>query len=163
MKTAIQKEAEQLVEATLAECMSVAKSHRDVFDHRFSVPELTMSWAANRTRSRGGVRRGKPIVSIAMGCHVPTEIPEVEGYYMTEYSHIRNSKRIGAFHSVDWRDVVKAVVCHEVAHSIQYQPLYQFNQFYQKPHGDGWRTLYGKLRDELVNGSQHIFGRGCAR
>lgn len=66
--------------------------------------------------------------------------------YFQEYKRHAKSLHIGSFVSESPTLIHKAVVCHEMAHAIQF-----WNGSPGKPHGSRWRILYRALRDEWVN------------
>jgi hypothetical protein len=103
--------------------------------------ELRMDWNHRRRRSLGGVR-----LSLAMYHYVPLD--GQGGGKMREYAQLRHVPDIGDLVSGDWRDAVRCLVAHEVAHCAQ--------RTLRRPqdrmgHGSGWQELYRLLRCGCVN------------
>lgn len=74
-------------------------------------------------------------------------------YYFCEYASIDKDPEIGGFIIEDESHVLLCIVCHEVAHTIQYWNHYLSASYMKrmKPHGDEWRTVYRALRNHLLN------------
>lgn len=72
-------------------------------------------------------------------------------WFHVEYARIIDDPDIGSFVSDDWRDHVKAVIAHELAHAIAYWNKREIKGRDIKPHGSEWRKIYRHLRKELVN------------
>lgn len=74
--------------------------------------------------------------------------------FMLEYSAFSKHALIGSqtFHNRD--DALLCLVAHEVSHHVQYAygPITDWlRHTYQKPHGTGFRNIYGILRKNVVN------------
>lgn len=76
---------------------------------------------------------------------------------LREYARIRIDHEIGNFVSDSLDDVVKAMVCHELAHVIDYWNWHKGGRKDRRPvpHGSDWRFIYRQLRRHfgLVNES----------
>lgn len=72
-----------------------------------------------------------------------------------EYKRIAADNIIGGFIDDDWRNCLKATVCHEVAHEAITQ--YKYNKPRPlktrtwTPHGTAWQYVYAILRRSIVN------------
>jgi hypothetical protein len=72
----------------------------------------------------------------------------------TEYPAFKNDPRIGSIFCDNPEICLLALVAHEVAHHVQYRygPYTRhLKKKYQKPHGEGFRYIYGLLRSRLIN------------
>lgn len=76
---------------------------------------------------------------------------------LEEYASIRKDPVIGDYFPEDSYKATKALVCHEVAHAIQYWNWHRGGEKKAerpKPHGHEWRVIYRALRSHygLVRG-----------
>lgn len=155
----VKAEAERIVHETVRHCCRVAR--RKEFELGLPSdwkPTVKISWSENRSRSRGGkgsrgLYGGHGGISIVLAHKVPKN--GLGGGTFREYSHIEKEPVIGAFTTLDWRNTVRAVVAHEVAHAIQHWLRWygkgNRRSDYDTPHGAGWQRLYALLRHEVVN------------
>lgn len=121
-------------------------------------PTVKMDWSQNRTRSRGGVGGsglyGEGAISLAMLRHTP-ESGAGPGTF-AEYAHIARRKDIGTLEASDWRQSVRALVAHEIAHAVQRTTEKHARRqgrmvSRSKPHGAEWQAIYRLLRTACVN------------
>jgi hypothetical protein len=114
-----------------------------------------------RTSSRGGYRNRRAYITIApdMNRALPNTL-----YNFNEYSSFAHSNVIGSCQG-SARLVFEALLCHELAHAIQYwarstrTPLNKPSQntaglsrsALNPPHGQGFREIYRALRLSLIN------------
>lgn len=115
---------------------------------------LKLSWHENRASSRGGMRNGKPWVSLAL-----RELrPNRDTFNFCEYDHIANSKNMGTCHG-SWQVYLAALVAHEVSHAVQHKCLRMSSSNWggftrsqlRTSHGMGWQEVYRYLRVSWVN------------
>ena len=117
-----------------------------------------------RTKHYGGLYVGatesldlwaQPGILIATHCFDEKHHPE--GYAHVEYPQIQDNPIIGTVKG--WERMVKAAVCHEIAHATtEYpwdtEPGLNFVPRDIKPfkdHSDTWIAVYGYLRERFVN------------
>lgn len=113
--------------------------------------------------SFGGMKNGIPVLCIS--------IPRLEDdliYEYREYRSIANLKYIGNIDDATWEEYVTALICHEMAHVIDYM-LYSHSHIFLKErtplsehilqehrkrkhrvHGTPWRKIYYFLRSRFV-------------
>lgn len=74
-------------------------------------------------------------------------------YYFSEYSSIDRDPEIGGFIVEEDHHALLGIVCHEVAHTIQYWNHFLSANYLSrmKPHGTEWRTIYRALRNRILN------------
>lgn len=110
--------------------------------NRRTPPVLRLSWDPHRRASWGGPR------SVSLMLAEVYRIDLFGGYFpihFEEYAHIRNKPDIGSFHSDDWRDILAALVAHEVAHFLQCHVVAPWVDM-ERAHGSGWQLIYRILR-----------------
>lgn len=117
----------------------------------FQMGEVKFDFSKNRVRSRGGIATFNgvwmPFISIAM--HNYTQPTNVYRFY--EYKSYDEDKVIGGFYSDNIEHRLKAVLCHEMAHAIQFWRKYYCNLQNVKPHGEEFKTYYAALRQVFLN------------
>ena len=128
-------------------------------------PSVKISWNQNRRHCRGGCARkglhNDGAISMVLNRHVPADGTErmVE---FEEYRHIAKDPCIGDTILTGWRDKLRTVVLHEVAHAVQYMLYFrrpgwsaptQAKQAlnWRRAHGEGWQAVYRILRHHLIN------------
>jgi hypothetical protein len=146
--------------------LSIAKMETYV-QMKLSAPtfklKTTISFGDRRCRSWGGIRGGRPFVSLAVKRF---EIARVAGTAIDflEYSNIKSDPVIGSLAGVSWTKAVDALVAHEIAHAVQYYPgtkknamaAFGFNDSQSrslKNHNIFWQKIYADLRTKFVNGA----------
>lgn len=165
----LRSEAEALVYETTKLCARVARRKSSELSLPSDwKPRVKISWSRGRSRSRGGRISSTHTyghhggISLVMHRYVP--VSGDGGGTFSEYKMFADDPTIGAFQSDDWRDAVKALVAHEVAHAIQYwifahKPGGRHRRIdYKTAHGQGFRMIYALLRGELVNPSLRAKG-----
>lgn len=137
------------------------------------LPYLKSRVGMREGTSRGGMKHGRPWISLALGGHVAmTERrrsalnswlegkpqPRIKhwrraalwkafGWPFSEYAGFENDPEIGQFFSEDWQHHIKALVLHEWAHVVQFNGTKPAGQ----AHGHTFRLVYRTLRQELLN------------
>jgi len=156
-------EAEALVHDTVAACVRIGKRkstglRRPRRTWKGWFPKVTTNWTLGRSTSRGGVRRYVPFVNIAMRAHLAWDmvLSDAPTFQYKEYASIASEPAIGAFSTPDWRHVIEAITCHEVAHAFAVTMgmpgnFLEMRRRFAKIHGPGWRELYALFRGELLN------------
>ena len=72
--------------------------------------------------------------------------------YLNEYKSYQDCNIIGSAKCDNPETMLLAIVAHEIAHHVQHR--YCLHKFgFAKPHGDGFKRLYGYLRRALINQS----------
>lgn len=127
----------------------------------FQMGESKFDFSSRRTTSKGGVSKidgvWVPFINIAMHSYVyPTNV-----YRFYEYKSYDEDKVIGGFYSDNMEHRVTAVICHEMAHAIQFWRKFYCNLQTIKPHGDDFKKYYAILRQVYLNNDlpdQQIMG-----
>lgn len=114
----------------------------------FRLRLIKLDWTPSRRSSRGGIYAKGPGINIAMASAYPT--PENYLYRFYEYPSYDNDKVIGGFLSKNSFEKTKAIICHEIAHAIQFFS-YDKNKIRCKPHGPIFKKYYTILREEFIN------------
>ena len=117
----------------------------------FQMGEVKLDFSKSRTTSKGGVVKfdgvWMPFINVAM--HNYTQATNVYRFY--EYKSYDEDKIIGGFYSDNIEHRIKAVLCHEMAHAIQFWHKYYNNIQNVKPHGEEFKTYYAALRQVFLN------------
>lgn len=117
----------------------------------FQIGETKFDFSKRRTTSKGGIARLDgiwiPFINIAM--HNYTQPTNVYRFY--EYKSYDEDKVIGGFYSDNIEHRIIAVICHEMAHAIQYWRKYYCDLQNVKPHGEEFKTYYAALRQVFLN------------
>ena len=118
-------------------------------------PEIRLSWSSKRRYSRGGLSGWKrPFISLGMAAISQANLHPVIGSRFAEYKRINRDSLIGGFISKDWLDYYRCLTIHEMAHAMQgflYLADSGLREQMAKPHGTGWRSIYGLLRRTVLN------------
>lgn len=107
-------------------------------------PQIRCSTARSRTHSLGGPAG----ISIALRYY--RGLPERIQHH--EYSRIRRDPEIGALGWIGWRDHLKAVVAHEMAHWVHLSSAARYPHEQgadAAPHGRAWQEIYRIFRRHL--------------
>lgn len=110
---------------------------------------VTTDWAKNRRTHRGGIYKQGPGINIAM--HLLYRPANTNFYRFYEYRSYDSNKHIGGFYSNNAEHREKAIICHEIAHAVQFFS-YKKENIRCKPHGPVFKKYYKILREEFVNG-----------
>lgn len=117
----------------------------------FQMGEIKFDFSKHRTRSKGGIGQLNgiwvPFINIAMYNYIqPSSI-----YRFYEYKSYDEDKVIGGFYSNNNEHRLTAVICHEMAHAIQFWRKYYCNLQTVKPHGEDFKQYYAALRQVYLN------------
>lgn len=144
MGKGVKKEHHDLVMKYAIECM------RELSDKKYGIGKLDIPFNVEthyRKEGYGGWGSRRRIL-------INTFYIDEERRSCWEYPSHRDCKIIGAF-VANPELVLKATVAHEIAHHIQYAYKDRFSpamkKELRKPHGLGWKRIYGWLRSELIN------------
>lgn len=117
----------------------------------FQMGEVKFDFSKRRVTSKGGISKLEgvwvPFINIAM--HNYTQPTNVYRFY--EYKSYDEDKVIGGFYSDNIEHRLKAVLCHEMAHAIQFWRSYYCNLQNVKPHGEEFKTYYAAIRQVFLN------------
>jgi hypothetical protein len=152
------------VEAKVAEIVSQVPSIfpeiSQLFVERFELKIISTCSVVKKRgmRPHGGTKaNGSPFVQMEI-----LRYKDCEYTSHIEYAHIAADPEIGKMDRVHWTKSVAAMVCHEIAHAIEYwfesrtlKPQTSFA--YYSPgrisgHGSKWQSIYRILRNRFVNG-----------
>jgi hypothetical protein len=165
---AARREAEAVVRSTMADLMETIRSscYADRLPANWA-PSVKMDWSENRSRSRGGAG-GKGLyedggLSLAMRRRVPADGVGVGPFEFIEYASIARRSDIGTLKSDDWRDCLRALVAHELAHAVQRsiertarKAKAPSDPSLRKPHGVGWQRIYALLREACFSAKAKV-------
>lgn len=117
----------------------------------FKIEDIKFDFSKRRTTSRGGISNFHgyyaPFIDIAMHNYVqPTNV-----YRFYEYKSYDENKVFGGFYSDNIEHRITAVICHEMAHAIQFWHKYYNNIQNVKPHGEEFKKYYAALRQVFLN------------
>lgn len=134
----------------VSKCEDIISTWKDCAD--FSLHKCTLDWSPRRRSSRGGWYASGPGINIAMAlsCRQRT-IP----YRMYEYRSFDSDPVIGGFYSADPDLGLGMIICHEMAHAVQFFRVVQLGKPRGKPHGPDFKTPYALLRKALINPKLH--------
>lgn len=121
---------------------------KDTVHKDFQLTKINLDWNPKRTSSRGGMYPSGPGINIAMALAYPDNREETYRFY--EYRSYDADSTIGGFYSKNPNDKLRAVICHEVAHALQYFQ-YSVTRIKCKPHGPVFKHYYKALRTEFIN------------
>lgn len=123
---------------------------------------LRLDYSPNRRSSRGGIRNGKAMMSLALNCFVTWSDDRLK--FFNEYRSFANDPQIGSMNFDDWKGSLRCLVAHEFAHVIQfafwsakdednnYRLSNKERSIMRPPHGHGFRNIYRILRTRVING-----------
>lgn len=145
-----EREIKALVKSTVAECREFFR--KEGWCSSVWNVDVTVSFSAKRARSFGGIRRGRPFISLAMGRYVGT----TDGSFY-EYRSFQHDRDIGTILNNTVKSV-KALVVHEMAHALQYSGSQETiaacvgaSKFDSNGHGKLWKGIYRAARKAIVN------------
>lgn len=114
----------------------------------FTLHRCTLDWNIRRRSSRGGWYTSGPGINIAMRMSVK----DSKGIFrMYEYPSFDAHPVIGGFYAEDYNLSLGMIICHEMAHAVQYFRIYQLDHQRGKPHGPEFKTPYSMLRKKILN------------
>lgn len=112
----------------------------------FSLVRCKLDWSTRRRSSRGGWYNG-PGINIAMALHT-----HKNGIYRQyEYPSFDSDPEIGGFYSTCTNHSLGMVVCHEMAHAVQFYRHRILDIEMDRPHGNSFKTPYRALRKAILN------------
>lgn len=115
------------------------------YDYRLA--KIQLDWSPRRRSSRGGIYKNGPGINIAMSW-IPATFNGVGRFY--EYPSFDTNPVIGGFFYDDPIIKLKAIIVHEMAHSVQFFH-YKKENIRCKPHGPLFKKYYAELRQEFIN------------
>lgn len=119
---------------------------RTVHYSDFSLVRCKLDWSTRRRSSRGGWYNG-PGINIAM--HLYTR--KLGLYRQYEYPSFDSDPVIGGFYSTEASHALGMVICHEMAHAVQYYRDRVLNIKIDRPHGESFKNPYRELRINILN------------
>ncbi len=114
----------------------------------FTLHRCTLDWSVRRKSSRGGWYASGPGINIAMNISVKN-FNEVFRVY--EYPSFDAHPVIGGFYAEDYNLKLGMIICHEMAHAVQYFRIKHLGHLRGKPHGVDFKTPYAALRKKILN------------
>jgi hypothetical protein len=137
-----QMEVEAIIQGTVKKLVTLLRRSKRFHADKKAAPRVRISFSRGRKSSRGG-RRG---VSFAVYRYSINDTCTLK-----EYAHFENDPEIGSY-TGHWKDVLKVLVAHEVAHWAQYSSLVKREPGldYSRSHGSGFREIYRYLRTYLM-------------
>lgn len=151
----------QIVGAVREACDDMVPYIRNKLGDQKWFPKVTTSFSLRRTRSWGGVRNGKPFISL----HLTNWLGSLVGTYH-EYAQFRADPEIGEIDYCVRRQGIYALVAHELAHAAQwslilgvtkgYNAEYAHGGLTDRGHGALWQEIYRDLRNNFVNGEKYM-------
>lgn len=133
----------------VSKCEDVISTWDDCKD--FALHKCTLDWSPRRRSSRGGWYATGPGINIAM--HLVTK-PRTTPYRMYEYPSFDADPIIGGFYAEDPDLALGMVICHEMAHAVQFFRIVHLGKPRGKPHGIDFKTPYAAIRKAIFN--KHI-------
>lgn len=111
--------------------------------------QLTVKIDASGARrgSNGGIRKGKPHISIATSLMIWMYRTGAR-HDFTEYASVANLPDIGTFRNATWQEYADCLVAHEVAHAYMWS--FQAGKL-NDHHGPNWQRTYRILRNFIFN------------
>jgi len=134
----------------VSKCEDVIATWSDCAD--FALHKCTLDWSPRRRCSRGGWYASGPGINIAMSlaCRERTK-----PYRMYEYASFDADPVIGGFYSADPDLALGMIICHEMAHAVQFFRVVHLGKPRGRPHGADFKLPYSLLRKALVNPKIH--------
>jgi hypothetical protein len=114
----------------------------------FAMYQTKLDWSPSRASSRGGWYGGGPGVSIAMYRYY---IQQFSPFRVYEYASFDTDPVIGGFYATSNAQYLAMVVCHEMAHAVQFYRMFVLKEERSKPHGLVFKKHYAKLRKKILN------------
>ena len=115
----------------------------------FSLAKRTFDWSARRTRSRGGMYRDGPGISIAMARTCASRYDQL--FVVKEYPAYESHPTIGSIYTYSILDSLRLTIAHEMAHALQYFSYRYHYRPKSAPHGPVFKEFYTLLREKFVN------------
>ena len=100
-----------------------------------------IDWSPKRRASRGGKYSKGYGINLAVRYYFNNESPS----YFNEYKSFDKDSSIGGFVYDGGMLAIEAIVCHEVAHALDWFKRGKTN------HQEEWKEIYKELREEFIN------------
>lgn len=130
----------------VSKCEDQIKTWNDCKD--FVLHKCVLDWSPRRRSSRGGWYATGPGINIAMyqACR-----PRTNPYCMYEYASFDSDPVIGGFYAADPNLALGMIICHEMAHAVQFYRIVHLGKPRGKPHGIEFKEPYSRLRKAVLN------------
>lgn len=117
----------------------------------FELGMIKFDFSKSRTRCKGGIYYvdGIWVPGINIAMHNYTQPTNVYRFY--EYASYDADPVIGGFYSDNIEHRIIAVLCHEMAHAVQYWHKFYHKIPIGKPHGEDFKKHYYILRQVYLN------------
>lgn len=137
-----QGDARGLINATVKQGLTLLRRSKRFNASKAEAPKVRISFHPGRRKSYGGSRG----LSFALNHFVRNDTAVLK-----EYASFANDPEIGTI-AGNWQMVVKALVCHELAHWAQFAPdvVRESGLDYKSIHGSGFREIYAYLRTRIL-------------
>lgn len=152
--TTAQQTIQSFVDETVAKVLTYV---RGKYDPKFD-PLIRTSFSISRHRSWGGMRRGRPFISLALYRYTGMS----SHHTFTEYKSFAHDREIGSVKDAKWQKCLAALIVHEIGHALQYGVSVKdvsaalsvdADEFgTTRGHCEFWKTIYRDLRNVFVNG-----------
>ena len=155
------KNAKNWTRAKIFEIMEWAEEYFEV--DGLTKAYVSVSASPRRKNSWGGVKKGKPYVSLLIADWIEGIGKKTNTF--REYSFISLNPVIGCVYNASAKDCIVTVACHEIAHSIDYYSRAKNTAVDEKAdysvvsdegeipfgHEGRWQAIYAVLRNRFVN------------
>lgn len=130
----------------ITKCESVIKTWADCSS--FELHHCRLDWATTRTAHKGGWYSSGPGINLAMWL-----LSRDRGniFRMYEYASFDADPVIGGFYANDSNLATGMIVCHEMAHAVQFYRKIALKATIDRPHGSSFRKPYSLLRKAVLN------------
>lgn len=138
--------AEQSVYRWVSLCEQEIKRWSDCSS--FELHHCRLDWSQSRTAHRGGWYTSGPGINLAMWLLFRDR---GDYYRMYEYASFDGDAIIGGFYANDSNLAQGMIVCHEMAHAVQFYRKKALNMSVDKAHGKSFKQPYAQLRKAVFN------------
>lgn len=115
---------------------------------KFTLQRCSLDWSPNRTAHKGGWYSSGPGINLSMWL-LSRDRGDIFRIY--EYRSFDEDRIIGGFYTTDANLATGMIVCHEMAHAVQFFRMKELNKQIDRPHGESFKTPYRILRKTLLN------------
>lgn len=114
----------------------------------FELHHCRLDWATTRTAHKGGWYASGPGINLSMWL-----LSRNRGtiFRMYEYASFDADSVIGGFYATDRNLATGMIVCHEMAHAVQFYRKKALNMSVDKAHGKSFKQPYAQLRKAVFN------------